>query len=225
MTRDTFKAKGTPPCKACEDEVVCLECGQPMMPMGQVCQACLHPADDPAEAQASGGGEVVAEVCEDQSGKYMCWSPGLKPLPPAGTKLYTAPPSAPVGVEDMHDDLPTPDLLAEAERIAANQYKDGRYLAARVLRIMCHRLAQQPAAIPRLANCGKYTATDNNGQHYYLNHANTWQTFQGHQPAAVDELIEAAKCVVEDHTDYAARIRLRAALASPQYNIDVEDND
>lgn len=45
-------------------------------------------------------------------------------------------------------------------------------------------LAQQPAAIPRLANCGRYTATDNTGQHYYLNHANTWQTFQGQQPAA-----------------------------------------
>lgn len=45
-------------------------------------------------------------------------------------------------------------------------------------------LAQQPAAIPRLPNCGRYTATDNNGQHYYLNHANTWQTFQGQQPAA-----------------------------------------
>ena len=52
------------------------------------------------------------------------------------------PPNAPVGVEDMHDDLPTPDLLAEAERIAANQFKDGRYAAARVLRILCHRLAQ-----------------------------------------------------------------------------------
>lgn len=48
-------------------------------------------------------------------------------------------------------------------------------------------LAQQPAAIPRLANCGRYTATDNTGQHYYLNHANTWQAFQGQQPADVDE--------------------------------------
>lgn len=47
-------------------------------------------------------------------------------------------------------------------------------------------LAQHPAAIPRLANCGKYTATDNTGQHYYLNHANTWQTFQGEHPTAVD---------------------------------------
>lgn len=58
-----------------------------------------------------------------------------------------APPSAPVGVDDMHDDLPTPDLLNEAERIAVNQFKDGRYSAARVLRILCHRLAQQPAAV------------------------------------------------------------------------------
>ena len=56
----------------------------------------------PAEAQAQGGGEAVAEVCEDQSGsKYLCWNPRLTPLPPAGTRLYTAPPSAPVGVEGL----------------------------------------------------------------------------------------------------------------------------
>lgn len=41
-------------------EVMCLECGQPTMPMGQVCYACSHPAEKPAEAQAQGGGEVVA---------------------------------------------------------------------------------------------------------------------------------------------------------------------
>lgn len=56
----------------------------------------------PAEAQAQGGWEAVAEVCEDQSGsKYLCWSPGLTPLPPAGTRLYTAPPSAHVVVEHV----------------------------------------------------------------------------------------------------------------------------
>lgn len=42
---------------------------------------------------------------------------------------------------DLHDDLPTVDLLVEAERIAKNQYKDGRYAAALVLRILCHRLS------------------------------------------------------------------------------------
>lgn len=41
---------------------------------------------------------------------------------------------------DMNDDLSTDELLAEAERIAANQYKDGRYAAARILRILCKRL-------------------------------------------------------------------------------------
>jgi hypothetical protein len=55
-------------------------------------------------------------------------------------------------------------------------------------------LSQQPAAIPRLANCGKYTATDNNGQHYYLNHANTWQTFQGQQPAPHPAITHCDNC-------------------------------
>ena len=119
-------------------------------------------AQPPAEAQAQGGGEVVAEVCEDQSGsKYLCWSPGLTPLPPAGTRLYTAPPSAPVGVEniieafdeitglcrhlrqggpapeDLHD---LSDALDEAIGIA------GDMLAA---------LAQQPAACPKCGGTGE----------------------------------------------------------------------
>lgn len=34
--------------------------------------------------------------------------------------------------------------------------------------------------------------------------------------AAVAELIEAAGAVIEDHTDYSARIRVRAALARVQ---------
>jgi hypothetical protein len=54
-----------PPAEA--QEVVCLECGQPTMPMGQVCYACSHPADDPAEAQAQGGGEVDCR-CVDCGG-------------------------------------------------------------------------------------------------------------------------------------------------------------
>ena len=77
------------------------------------------------------GGEAVAEVCEDQSGsKYLCWNPGLTPLPPAGTKLYTAPPSAPVGVEwlakrietyhwDVADKLVAAKFAAELRALAA----------------------------------------------------------------------------------------------------------
>jgi hypothetical protein len=33
--------------------------------------------------------------------------------------------------------------------------------------------------IPRLDNCGVHIAQDNKGQWYYLNHADTWQTYQG----------------------------------------------
>ena len=36
--------------------------------------------------------------------------------------------------------------------------------------------------IPRLPNCGRYMAIDNNGQWHYLNHAGTWQAFQGYPP-------------------------------------------
>ena len=208
-----------------------------------------------------GDEKVVAEVCEDQSGsKYLCWSPGLTPLPPAGTRLYTAPPSAPVGVEvngraPTHycrvcgalwadfgeswslvsaacgkccDNVPMGEQIAplalltataaeiravkrardflarsdaseaegdafaggwsECEAYVAQQPAADEEYAEQFRRgwEAGHAAAQQPAAIPRLANCGKYTATDNNGQHYYLNHANTWQTFQGQQPAAVD---------------------------------------
>lgn len=39
--------------------------------------------------------------------------------------------------------------------------------------------AQVGVDIPRMENCGRYLAEDNKGQWHYLNHANTWQTFQG----------------------------------------------
>jgi hypothetical protein len=98
---------------------------------------------------------------------------------------FTAPPSAPVGVKlPKPVKYPKPDESGnETGTCCAHAYADGWNGCLRAAK---EALAQQPAAIPQLANCGRYTATDNNGQHYYLNHANTWQTFQGQQPAAVD---------------------------------------
>lgn len=49
-----------PPAEA--QEVVCLECGQPTMHMGQVCYACSHPAEKPAEAQAQARAERLSEA-------------------------------------------------------------------------------------------------------------------------------------------------------------------
>lgn len=33
--------------------------------------------------------------------------------------------------------------------------------------------------VPKLENCGMYWAKTNDGNWHYLNHANTWQGFQG----------------------------------------------
>jgi hypothetical protein len=88
-------------------------------------------------------------------------------------------------------DNPIPEAVRDARQIidefiqCAEVGRPHGKLIAQARDWLALTAAQQPAAIPRLANCGKYTATDNNGQHYYLNHANTWQTFQGEQPAAV----------------------------------------
>lgn len=40
---------------------------------------------------------------------------------------------------------------------------------------------KEVGVIPRLSNCGKYLAQDNTGNWHYLNHAGTWQGFQGPQ--------------------------------------------
>ena len=93
-----------PHAEAQADEVVCLECGQPTMHMGQVCYACSHPAAKPAEAQAQGGVEVripsAAEWVEQNkleaavSIDWRCgWDACRVEFP------RTAPPSAPVGVD------------------------------------------------------------------------------------------------------------------------------
>lgn len=39
--------------------------------------------------------------------------------------------------------------------------------------------SQDAAGLPRLENCGAYIAQDNQGNWFYLNHANTWQGYQG----------------------------------------------
>lgn len=86
-----------------EDEVVCLECGQPTMHTGQVCYACSHPD--------------------------------------------TAPPSAPVGVEDGPIDAS--DNAEYIEYCADRLERCGLRVTAGALRVIAqeHRaLAQQPAA-------------------------------------------------------------------------------
>ncbi len=40
---------------------------------------------------------------------------------------------------------------------------------------------KEVGVIPCLSNCGKYLAQDNTGNWHYLNHAGTWQGFQGPQ--------------------------------------------
>jgi len=55
------------------------------------------------------------------------------------------------------------------------------------------------ATIPNLANSGTYWARRNDGQWFYLNHAGTWQGFQGPPPnrdaeiAALKELLLEAR--------------------------------
>ena len=115
----------------------------------------------------------ITATCRVCDYDYRC-----VPVPAkCGTCGADLPPSVDVGVE-----------ATTLERIALLFTRSGTYFVGD--RDECLEkarqavtLAQQPTAIPRLANCGKYTATDNNGQHYYLNHANTWQAFQGQQPA------------------------------------------
>jgi hypothetical protein len=107
-------------------EVVCLACGDHIMPLGQLCHACSHPVSAPQPMQ-QGGGEVVAEVVLHNNLLYGRLSRDL----PVGAKLYAAPPSAPVGV-DLHD------RVEFALRDAGFDYDEASRIAA---------LAQQPAAV------------------------------------------------------------------------------
>ncbi len=111
-----------------------------------------------------GDEKVVAEVCEDQSGsKYLCWSPGLTPLPPAGTRLYTAPPSAPVGVEADYvpgelDRTAPPRIWLQIDTSADNSERDDKWpdpdgvswcwesIGGLEIQYVRADLAQQPAA-------------------------------------------------------------------------------
>lgn len=83
-------------------------------------------------------------------------------------------------------------LMLEREREAFNAAQSGdkarqsiasteseRHRA--VYHAMCLVVADQAKRemIPRAENCGRYLAEGNDGQWYYLNHANTWQGYQG----------------------------------------------
>lgn len=52
----------------------------------------------------------------------------------------------------------------------------------------------EDCTIPRLANCGRYMAMDNAGQRYYLNHANTWQAYQGDEPEQASQPTQGDPC-------------------------------
>lgn len=68
-----------------------------------------------------------------------------------------------------YEDYLTPDLLVEAERIAANQHESGRYAAARIMRIMIHRLTTAPnpagcEATPEMARAFKAAYDESAGK-------------------------------------------------------------
>ncbi|NLA68013.1 MAG: hypothetical protein GX856_07195 [Gammaproteobacteria bacterium] len=79
-----------PPAETQADEVVCLECGQPTMHMGQVCYACSHPA----EAQPVRGLRVVTL---SDAWDYACGRLSWNDLDARAVRHE----SAPVGVEEM----------------------------------------------------------------------------------------------------------------------------
>lgn len=48
-----------------------------------------------------------------------------------------------------------------------------------VEKALTRRGAPEDTRLPRLENCGTYLAKDNRDQWHYLNHAHTWQAYQG----------------------------------------------
>ena len=56
-------------------------------------------------------------------------------------------------------------------------------------------------SIPRLENCGRHLACNNQGQWFYINHGGTWQTFQGVDAANAVEYkarADAAEALLDD---------------------------
>lgn len=151
------------------DGVVCLECGQPTMHIGQVCYSCLHPP--------------------------------------------TAPPSAPVGVEDESvrvGNLPTmnqdgyPGLgewwvqLWRGDEIIARVYGDGPDEVRSQAQDIADALNQQPAACPK---CGGTGEADSGGIMPWG--APAMIPCDCQQPAAVDEAMveRIAALLHEEATD------------------------
>ena len=102
------------------DEVVCLACGDPIMPMGQVCHACSHPVSEPPSAPdvameawhsaVDNAAELRANAPDERYAKRAArvesWIKANRPSPP----------SAPVGVEG---------LIEEWESNLAEDRRDG----------------------------------------------------------------------------------------------------
>ena len=117
----------------------------------------------PAEAQAQGGGEVVAWVSRNDAmftdaGNWRCTNPLLysSQESPSMIPLYTAPPSAPVGVEAVFNLVRACEsavrrlgwrsddyTLGHEARMLAQDYENGAFQSARET---LHALAQQPPA-------------------------------------------------------------------------------
>jgi hypothetical protein len=82
-------------------EVVCLACGDPIMPMGQVCHACSHPVSAPPSAPV-GVVEALSELVDLMQGVIDGeYKPDSFTLQPARAALAQQPSVAPVGVEGL----------------------------------------------------------------------------------------------------------------------------
>lgn len=60
--------------------------------------------------------------------------------------------------------------------------------------------------IPKLANCGRYLAQTNDGRWHYLNHAESWHSYQG--PTPNQDIIRNAALDVMLCTDSVEAIRI-----------------
>lgn len=91
------------------------------------------------------------------------------------------------------------ETQAEAQAAAQADYEQ------RILSALEPSPIHKGEVIPRLPNCGKYLAQDNAGNWHYLNHAGTWQGFQGPQEAErcfiCNEPFKAGEMVLSDVTE------------------------
>lgn len=74
------------------------------------------------------------------------------------------------------EDIPQDVLMgAAAVVVMLPPFKSIEETGDAIERIARAMLAATAEKLPKLDNCGKYLAEDNNGQWHYVNHAGTWQ--------------------------------------------------